>query len=161
MRWMILGFTALFTWACSNATQPSKRKIKKIIPVDESLFKHGVASGDPTSDAVIIWTRVSTDQNASTVKWEISKSQDFSDIVSSGLKTTDERFDYTVKVDVQSLEAQQIYYYRFITEDKSSPVGKTKTLPVGTTDNVKLGIVSCSNYAVSYTHLTLPTILRV
>ena len=150
MRLIIWSVATLLTFACSTATQSTSKNLKKNIPVDEVLFKHGVASGDPMSDAVIIWTRLSTDQKTATVKWEMSESPDFSSPVLSGLKSTDQSVDYTVKVDVMSLKANTVYYYRFITEGKSSPTGKTKTLAVGKTDHVKLGVVSCSNYEFGY-----------
>jgi hypothetical protein len=66
----------------------------------EDLFQHGVASGDPLSDAVILWTRVTTADDADVdVVWEISSSADFSDCVAHGTVTTNADRDFTVKDD--------------------------------------------------------------
>jgi len=120
-------------------------------------FNHGVASGDPTSSSVIIWTRVTTEANMVKGTWEVSKDADFQSVVDQGAITTDESVDYTIKIDVNGLDANQKYFYRFEVESKYSPVGETKTLSDGDIEEVKLGVVSCSNwqwgYFSAYRHL--------
>ncbi|WP_345845548.1 alkaline phosphatase D family protein [Shewanella algae] len=114
-------------------------------------FLHGVASGDPTQDAVIIWTRV-TPQTAGDVRvsWQVSRDGAFSDLMTTGEMVTNAERDYTVKVDAIGLESGSRYFYRFMTGDKTSTVGMTKTLPEGAVDSVKLAVMSCANFPAGY-----------
>lgn len=114
-------------------------------------FYHGVASGDPLADAVIIWTRVTPPNNMPIeVDWEISKSTSFDEVVANGSVTTDSTSDFTVKVDVKGLIANTKYYYRFMALDETSVVGETKTINNTNEGDIKLGVVSCSNYEWGY-----------
>jgi len=120
---------------------------------DETLFPfyHGVASGDPLADAVIIWTRVTPPNNMPIeVDWEVSPSNSFDDLVANGSVTTDSTSDFTVKVDVTGLSANSKYYYRFTAFDNQSVIGETKTLNNTNEGDIKLGVVSCSNYEWGY-----------
>ncbi len=125
---------------------------------DDGTFEHGVASGDPLSDSVIIWTRVTPlkpehTNSAVTVFWQVATDPEFNQVVVSGsAKTTAER-DYTLKVDIGSLQPATQYYYRFLSGFRSSPVGFTKTLPEGEVTSTKLAVVSCSNYPAGYFHV--------
>lgn len=113
-------------------------------------FKHGVASGDPLQDKVIIWTRVTTDASSIEVNYEVATDDKFTTIIHNGKATTNLAQDYTVKIDVQNLSAGSVYYYRFSSNGKTSPVGKTKTLPVGSVNQVKMAVFTCSNYPNGY-----------
>ncbi|ORZ35133.1 PhoD-like phosphatase-domain-containing protein [Catenaria anguillulae PL171] len=118
-------------------------------------FIHGVASGDPLSDRVILWTRVSP-QSASvasaSVSYEVSTTRDFATIVKTGTVVTSADVDWTVKVDATDLAPQTTYFYRFNAGGVVSPVGRTKTFPAAnaTVDNLRLGLVSCSNMPHGY-----------
>ncbi|HAC24135.1 MAG TPA: alkaline phosphatase [Cytophagales bacterium] len=114
-------------------------------------FYHGVASGDPLTDRVIIWTRVTPDDSVAriAVTWEVAKDDQFGSVVKSDTLSTTPARDYTVKVDVTGLEPGQFYYYRFKALNAASPVGRTKTLPTAA-DSVKLAVVSCSNWEFGY-----------
>ncbi len=108
-------------------------------------FTYGVTSGDPTIDRVIIWTRIESNQSES-VTWQMSKDSLFSTIDQIGTFLTDSQRDWTVKVDVENLEAQTNYYYRFISETgEFSDVGHAKTAPIADYDHSRLAIMSCSS----------------
>ena len=126
-------------------------------------FEHGVASGDPTESSVILWTRVSRtnfrdihdDEQLSgiadaNVSWRVATDESFTNVVNSGSTTVGSETDFTLKVDAQNLQSNTKYFYQFTVGPNSSVVGKTKTLPSGTVDRVKLAVVSCSNYASGY-----------
>lgn len=118
-----------------------------------TTFTHGVASGDPLADGVVLWTRVVPDkdiENAVGVAWEVATDTSFENLVHSGTAEARNAHDFTVKVDVRGLSAGQTYYYRFHTSDSQSPVGTTLTLPEGEIDSVRLGVVSCANYPAGY-----------
>lgn len=120
-------------------------------------FGHGVASGDPLSDRVIIWTRVTpTGENEVSnqtvlVDWEVATDSAMAEVVASGSVSTSSAVDYTVKVDVDGLSANTVYYYRFTGPlAVETVIGRTKTLPVGSVDSVKLAVCSCANYPAGY-----------
>lgn len=116
-------------------------------------FAHGVASGDPLARKVIIWTRVTTDrQGRIPVLWEVATDAACRRVVRAGVAFTGDEQDYTVKVDVTGLRPDSIYHYRFRIGRHVSPIGRTRTLPVGTIEQVRLAVFTCSNYPAGYFH---------
>ena len=123
---------------------------------DGVSFSHGVASGDPLHDKVIIWTRTVPGNNAArklNIEWQVSTREDFSDLIASGNTTTGPANDYTVKVDVTGLEPDHSYFYRFTCEGETSQTGRTRTLPRSGTNAISLAVVSCSNYPQGFFHV--------
>ncbi|HDU8571289.1 TPA: alkaline phosphatase D family protein [Vibrio parahaemolyticus] len=116
-------------------------------------FVHGVASGDPTQTQVIIWTRVTTAASYVDVSWQVASDMEFSNVVQSGVFTTDTGRDFTVKVDVQNLNANSQYYYRFMVGEMMSEVGQTQTLPEDSVEKASMAVVSCANYPAGYFHV--------
>ncbi|MEW6764687.1 MAG: alkaline phosphatase D family protein [Pseudomonadota bacterium] len=117
-------------------------------------FDQGVASGDPLSDRVVLWTRVTPSEAATlTVDWEVASDAAFTSVVAKGSVSTSAARDYTVKVDAAGLQADHAYYFRFKHDKTLSPVGRTRTLPSGTVSEVKLGVFSCANYPAGYFHV--------
>ncbi|MEB6668355.1 alkaline phosphatase D family protein [Acinetobacter vivianii] len=114
-------------------------------------FEHGVASGDPLKDRVILWTRLTPNDSSARlqVTWQIALDDQFKQIVKTDKVTTAASQDFTVKVDATGLIPDQSYFYRFIFGDKISPVGRTKTLPTSTS-KVSFAVCSCSNYPAGY-----------
>ncbi|MEB6670014.1 alkaline phosphatase D family protein [Acinetobacter pittii] len=114
-------------------------------------FLHGVASGDPLQDKVILWTRLTPVDFSAPLKvtWEIATDDQFKQNLKTGTVQTNKTDDFTVKVDATGLQAGMTYYYRFRFGSKVSPVGQTKTLPV-TTNKVSFAVCSCSNYPAGY-----------
>jgi alkaline phosphatase D len=118
-------------------------------------FGQGVASGDPLTDSVILWTRAlpqNTD-NSVTVDWEVALDSRFEQLTHNGSTTTDSSRDFTVKVDVQNLSPGTVYYYRFRANGTTSAEATTKTLPEGSIEQVKLAVVSCANFPAGYFHV--------
>ncbi|ENW93399.1 alkaline phosphatase D family protein [Acinetobacter sp. NIPH 298] len=138
-----LSLSAGFT-GCNNSSDKESNALKV-------SFDHGVASGDPLQDRVILWTRLSPNDSSSRlqVTWEIALDDQFKQIVKTDKVTTAAAQDFTVKVDATGLTPNQNYYYRFIFGDKKSPVGQTKTLPTSTS-KVSFAVCSCSNYPAGY-----------
>lgn len=116
-------------------------------------FYHGIASGDPLKDRVIIWTRVTPDDiSIVTISgtWKIATDNQMNNVISTGSFTTDTSKDFTVKIDVTGLQAQTYYYYQFHTNGLGSPIGRTKTAPGDTTTNARFGVVSCANLEAGF-----------
>lgn len=125
-----------------------------ITPKHHVAFKHGVASGDPLQDRVILWTRISPEDTSLrlNVIWEMATDQTFKTIVNTGTVQTSKAQDFIVKVDADRLQAGQQYYYRFKVGTVISPVGSTRTLAQHL-DRVKFAVCSCSNYPAGYFHV--------
>lgn len=116
-----------------------------------SVFLHGIASGDPTADSVILWTRVSVATlRAVDVNWRIAEDREMTRIVASGRTRTDVSKDFTVKVDAHGLPAGSTLFYRFTVANERSAVGRTRTLPTGPVDTAKLAVVSCANHPAGF-----------
>ncbi|WP_293370732.1 alkaline phosphatase D family protein [Nevskia sp.] len=111
-------------------------------------FVHGVASGDPLQDRVILWTRVTVPgAGPVTVGYVIATDPALLTIVQTGSTIADASSDHTVKIDAAGLEAGRTYYYRFNVGTVLSPIGRTKTLPVGNVDRLRIAVASCSSLA--------------
>ncbi len=140
-------------------------------------FLHGVASGDPQNDRVMLWTRVTPDaamlemidtmeraarngddESAELLKqarrvpvqWEVARDEDFRHIIARGVARALAERDYTVKVDATGLRAATHYWYRFRCLGALSSAGRTRTLPRGHVEQVRLAVFSCSNYPAGY-----------
>ncbi len=120
-------------------------------------FRHGVASGDPLADAVILWTRVTPTPDAVPgsgvgptveVTWEVATDPDLAAVVATGTTSTGPDRDHTVKVDVTGLAPDTDHWYRFRTADGTSPVGRTRTAPAADApvESVRLGVVTCAEW---------------
>ena len=122
-----------------------------------AAFLHGVASGDPLTDRVILWTRVTTDSTAPvTVDWVLSTSPDLAAPVQTGRFITGAERDYTVKLDPTGLASYTAYYFQFsVTQADGlvmrSPIGRTRTAPkAGDTDRLRFVSASCQNMSFGY-----------
>ena len=133
-----IGLTASIGSSCSKNTY---------------VFNHGVASGDPLSDRVILWTRV-TPQQAGPVRviLEVSKNKSFSSIIFSQKLQTSSLSDYTIKYDFLAkkyCDSDKGFFYRFRAGNAISEIGKSKTFSENTI-SAKIGIFSCSNFPAGY-----------
>ncbi|MER5944612.1 alkaline phosphatase D family protein [Streptomyces sp. NPDC001904] len=136
-------------------------------PAPAPAFLHGVASGDPLPDGVLLWTRVTPTAEAvpgsgkgpdTRVSWEIAEDQAFRTVVGRGTTTASAASDHTVKADVRGLRPASAYYFRFFVGDAYSPVGRTRTAPAADSrDELRFGVVSCANWEAgwfsAYRHL--------
>lgn len=111
-------------------------------------FSHSVASGDPLADRVILWTRITTASAAPiAVDFIVATDGALGQIVRRGQVASDLSRDHTVKVDVDGLQENTTYYYRFSAGGIVSPVGRTRTLPAGDAGRVRMAVVSCASLA--------------
>ncbi len=120
----------------------------------ETLFEHGVASGDPLADAVVLWTRLSTGDSAPAESFfEVALTPDFEQrVLAAWIDAVDGARDFTVKIDVTGLEAGTTYYYRFWAMGRSSPIGRTRTAALGPSAALRFAVCSCASLAHGYFH---------
>ncbi|MBU1378890.1 MAG: alkaline phosphatase D family protein [Alphaproteobacteria bacterium] len=115
-------------------------------------FKHGVASGDPRQDRVVLWTRLTPDTPGADIAytWKLNPIDRRAGGAKSGSGTTGPARDYTIKVDVTGLDAGRAYTYEFAAAGVTSPMGRTRTLPAGPVKDVVLAVASCTLYPNGY-----------
>ncbi|EWT03358.1 alkaline phosphatase [Intrasporangium oryzae NRRL B-24470] len=135
-------------------------------PASRGIFGYGVASGDPTADSVIIWTRATPPARPGEpvatpgsglgrpipVRWQVARDRDFTRLAAHGTVMTSPDSDHTVKIDVTGLDPYTRYWYRFQSLGEFSEVGRTQTAGdiAGEVHALRLALVSCSNYTGGY-----------
>jgi alkaline phosphatase D len=108
-----------------------------------------VASGDPTQEAVVLWTRVSAPDDDVPVRWTLARDPELRDVAASGETTARREDDHTVHADVAGLEPGTVYHYGFEALGERSPVGRTRSLSADP-GRIRLATVSCAKYAAGY-----------
>lgn len=116
----------------------------------DSPFLHGVASGDPLADRVILWTRVSAADAQVPVTLRVYRDTALTQQVAESSAVADAARDYTIKIDQAGLEAGTTYYYQFEALGQRSAIGRTRTAPAAGGERLRFGVVSCSSYAHGY-----------
>ncbi|MEO0057037.1 MAG: hypothetical protein RIT17_474, partial [Pseudomonadota bacterium] len=115
-------------------------------------FTHGVASGEPATDKVMLWTRFVSDKPAY-LAWEMAESEDFARLVAEGStgNPAGPDSDFCTKTWADGLMPGHWYFYRFIAPDGTkSPIGRTRTLPEGGAQGFRMAVFSCSNYGFGW-----------
>lgn len=110
----------------------------------ERGFTHGVASGEPSANSVLLWSRYVADQPVDVI-WEM-KDAITGKVVAGGEVEASPEHDWCIKSTATGLEPGTWYLYRF--RDKLGNVsseGRTRTLPEGETDRFRMAVFSCSN----------------
>lgn len=142
--------------ACSGGTDPADKPVSWPKRRDEPLdfpFLLGVASGDPWSTSVLLWTRLTTDihaskvsQNPVPVDWQVAHDDRFTRIVAHGTTEALPEEAHSVHQEVFGLEPDRWYYYRFRAGGHISPVGRTRTAPpLGSTRPASFVSASCQS----------------
>lgn len=120
-----------------------------------AAFAFGVASGDPLTDRVILWTHAKVPDSTADVAltWDVANDAAFKSIVRSGTVNATADASFTAKVDVTGLTAGASYFYRFRdATGATSTVGTTRTLPAADVASVKFAVFSCTLYSEGYFH---------
>jgi alkaline phosphatase D len=112
-------------------------------------FTHGIASGDPLPDGVVLWTRFVGGDGR--IAWEVAQDDGFTGIVQRGEAQAGAESDFCVKVDARGLAPGRAYFYRFLSASGPSLTGRTRTAPARA-EALSIGLVSCANYGFGYFH---------
>ena len=122
-------------------------------------FTLGVASGDPSPDGFVLWTRLAPDPlngggiaDDVGVRWEIASDDAFRQVVGSGTATASSELAHSVHVEVSGLEPDRWYWYRFFAGDAASPVGRARTVPTPESmpERLSLAFASCQHYETGF-----------
>ena len=127
----------------------------------EPLFTLGVASGEPTPDGMVLWTRLAprplqgdggmADRRVP-VRWEVYADDALRVPVKAGDAHADPDLGHSVHVEVRGLEPGRPYWYRFLAGGEASPVGRTRTAPVrdAVVDRLRWCFGSCQKYEAGH-----------
>ncbi|MFB4166083.1 alkaline phosphatase [Alteribacillus sp. JSM 102045] len=156
----IASFSLAMVIAQSMGGMKVQAEADAAISFDDYPFSLGVASGDPLSDGIVLWTRIAPDplngggapDRNIPVKWELAKDENFRNIVKRGTEIASPDLAHSVHVELDGLKADTVYFYRFKTGDEYSPVGKTKTLPKSGAhvSSLTFAFASCQQYEHGY-----------
>jgi alkaline phosphatase D len=130
---------------------------KRRINFESDPFSVGVASGDPTENGVVLWTRLAPrplepagglPSEDVEVSWEIASDNAMRDIVSRGTTVATPQLGHSVHVEANNLAPSRWYWYRFRAGDAESPIGRTRTMPAAnaTPDELRFAFASCQHY---------------
>lgn len=128
---------------------PQDTQATPVLPPDAATggaFRHGIASGDPTADSIVLWTRVTTPAPEAIVRWELAADAAFADILATGEAVATAQRDHTVKVVAGGLTPGVRYHYRFHLAEETSSTGRTRTLPRGPLERWGIAVASCTNF---------------
>ncbi len=158
LRGLVVVVAASPLPACSsdNGTEEPTGPTYNTDPtLQAKTFPQSIASGDPSPDSVILWTRAVPDAGtgAVTVSYEVATDRKFGRMVASGEMSVDDAADHTLRIKVTGLSPYKVYYYRFVVDGLSTKTGRTKTAPRADQDvAVKFGFASCQDYVGRYYH---------
>ncbi len=123
-------------------------------------FTLGVASGSPTHDSVVLWTRLLPQGfltlwlgvEAITVRWEVARDDKFTALVQSGQTQALPELAHSVHAEVSGLASDRWYFYRFLAGDAVSAVGRTRTFPApdAQVNKLRLAYASCQRWEHGY-----------
>jgi alkaline phosphatase D len=143
LRWLAASsaLPLLGSLGC-NADDPSER-----------VFPQGIASGDPTPDGVLLWTRVETRNASERVDYQVATDRGFREIVASGSTDVGDETDFTVRIELTGLTAATTYWYRFTVAGVTSPIGRTRTAPDPDADvPLRIALASCQDFGGRWFH---------
>lgn len=160
-------FLELARSAALAATVPTAWRVSWRPRFIDDPFTLGIASGDPTPDGMVLWTRLAPrplepdygmDRMRTVVNWEIASDEGFTNVVQQGRATAAPELGHSIHVDVQGLDPDRWYFYRFTSGEAQSPVGRTRTLPADLAETpLRLAAASCQNWEqglfTAYRHL--------
>ena len=123
-------------------------------------FTLGIASGYPTANGVVLWTRLAPEPLAGggmppatvSVGWEVATDEAFRQVVRTGREAASPRWAHSVHAEVAGLEPARWYYYRFHAGGAVSPVGRTRTAPPpsAAVERLRFAFASCQQYEQGY-----------
>ncbi len=164
-RDFLLGSAALVAWPLLSP--PLSATVRKNVALKSHPFQLGVASGDPTADGFVIWTRLAPEpldgggmphENIE-VRWQVARDEKMTQVVASGTSVATPELAHSVHVEVAGLEPQRWYFYQFQAVGETSSVGRARTMPAADAlpDRLRFAFASCQHYEhglfTAYAHM--------
>ncbi len=153
-----LADVAAYSVLCAG--MPNSWRVTTAPRLADDPFTLGVASGDPTSNGAVLWTRLAPkiyepdggmEGQKVTMAWEVAEDEKFAIIAQSGRVTVVPELGYSAHVDVSGLAPDRWYFYRFMLANGPSPVGRLRTTPAaGSPSPLNFAFVSCQHFETGY-----------
>jgi alkaline phosphatase D len=157
-RNFLISASAAVAWPFVNL--PRSGAADRTLRTKNYPFSLGIASGDPTSDGMVLWTRLAPEPLAGggmppedvQVAWQISTNESMSKVVKQGVATAAADWGHSVHVEVQGLQPDRTYWYQFKAAGDLSPVGRTRTAPAADSllNQFRFAFASCQHYEYGY-----------
>ncbi len=153
------GLTSLAAWPLL-IDRPLTQLTRRYVPLADYPFRLGVASGDPSSDGFVLWTRLAPiplegggmpSVNVQ-VDWKIAEDEAMSNVVASGQALATPELAHSVHVEAKGLRSNRWYFYQFKAGNDLSTVGRARTAPAKDemTDQFRFAFASCQHYETGY-----------
>lgn len=137
-------------------------RVKAAVPrLDGYPFTLGVASGEPSPDGAVIWTRLAPSPlsvdggmppETVSVRWEVTADGPGGKVLMTGKATARPEWGHSVHVELSGLEPDRWYGYRFMVGDATSSVGRFRTWPLANSspERLRFAFVSCQKYEIGH-----------
>jgi alkaline phosphatase D len=164
-RFLGLSAAALVAAACSGNGGSSRpgttaTSLPPLPRLPSDPFTLGVASGEPTADGFVLWTRLAPEPLAGggmpavdvPVRWTVGRDDQLRDVAAEGVAIATAEHAHAVHVVVAGLEADRPYWYRFTVGDHETPIARTRTFPAAdaSPNRLRFGFASCQHYGDGY-----------
>jgi alkaline phosphatase D len=134
--------------------------VLRAVNLSDYPFRLGVASGDPSPDGFVIWTRLAPrpvegggmPNEAVFVDWQVAEDEGMKNVVREGTTVATPDWGHSVHVEVTGLEPGRVYFYRFRAANEISPVGRSRTMPALTSEpaSLRFAFASCQHFEDGY-----------
>lgn len=134
--------------------------VRRRLALPDHPFQLGVASGDPAPDGFVIWTRLAPKPleeggmpaEPVQVDWEVADDEQFTKVLRSGTTTANPEWAHSVHVELEGLNPDRWYWYRFRAAGEISPVGRARTFPAAGSlpARMRFAYASCQHYEDGY-----------
>lgn len=154
-RLLLTGLAASGLMLASGQAQAQRLWANPVFKADP--FSLGVASGDPSSDGFVIWTKLAPQpldehggmpMRAVEVAWEVATDEAFGQVVQRGTGLARPELGHAVHVEIGGLEPNRAYFYRFTCGGVRSPVGRGRSFPAAgaPVERMNFGVLGCQRY---------------
>lgn len=147
----LAGFAGTFA---AYARAPFAAAAPRAMTTGRYRFPQGVASGDPQPDGIVLWTRVAANDGSDEpvdMRVQISTSPDFTQVVLDEAMVATKDADHTMRIVVQGLLPDTVYFYRFAAGGDFSRLGRTRTAPEpGAERPTRFVFAACQNYEQAF-----------
>jgi alkaline phosphatase D len=150
-RSFLIGALATGAAVAAPVNYAAVARKRRIPRVKHAKFEQGVASGFPRPRGIELWTRLGDIKRTSKLKVVVATDRKFGNVVEEKLITAREERDFTARTFVKGLKPDHHYFYRFVTEDSKSPVGRFKTAPpLNSNKPIRIAFYSCQHYEAGF-----------
>jgi alkaline phosphatase D len=132
-----------------NYAAAARRKAGSL--AKDGAFDLGVASGFPRPRGIMLWTHLDEVKGNTKVRLVVSKDRKFANVIEDRLVGVSKKHGHTARTLVRGLDPHEQYYYRFLTEDSKSRVGRFRTAPpLKSKEKIRIAFYSCQNYEAGF-----------